>query len=43
MLNLDQTQYVKVDEMQLLGKALLRWHQAHLPNELTPLDLLTWR
>ncbi|CAL8466692.1 g6228 [Coccomyxa elongata] len=26
MLNLDPTQYVKVAEMQLEGKALLRWH-----------------
>ena len=42
MLNPDQTHYVRVDGMQLLGKAVLRWHQAHLTDELTPLELLTW-
>ncbi|BDA42051.1 hypothetical protein COCOBI_02-8520 [Coccomyxa sp. Obi] len=43
MLNLDQTQYVKCAEMQLEGKASLRWHQAHLYDELTPCDLPTWQ
>ncbi|CAL8465841.1 g5377 [Coccomyxa elongata] len=43
MLNLDQTQYVKVAEMQLVGKALLRWHQAHRTDELTPSVLPTWQ
>ena len=29
--------------MQLEGKALLRWHQAHLTDELSPSELPTWQ
>ena len=41
MLNLDQLQYVKVAEMQLERKALLRWH--HLTDELSPSELPIWQ